>query len=292
MARQISFRRCKAALPQVLCLSALFCLLLTSRASAQTGTSRTAPAPLITQAIDETRLVELAGNVHPAVQAAADLGAASDSLMLDRMILVLRRSPAQQAALDKLADSQKNANSPQYHKWLTPAQFGAQFGAAPQDIATVTGWLQSHGFSVETVANGKNTITFSGTNAQLQSAFHTTMHQYRSAPPQAVGANTTTALGAAVSPVNLLHYATSTNPSIPAALAPVIVGIVSLNNFPIAPQNVVAGVARPVPGSNKWKMIEALHPAPQFNAPINGQTFFAGRDRDDIQRAAAVECRH
>jgi len=275
MARQISFRRCKAVLPQVLCLSALFCLLLTSRASAQTGTSRTAPAPLVTQAIDETRLVELAGNVHPAVQAAADLGAASDSLMLDRMILVLRRSPAQQAALDKLADSQKNANSPQYHKWLTPAQFGAQFGAAPQDIATVTGWLQSHGFSVETVANGKNTITFSGTNAQLQSAFHTTMHQYRSAPPQAVGANTTTALGAAVFPVNLLHYANSTNPSIPAALAPVIVGIASLNNFPIPPQNVVAGLARPVPGSNKWKMIEALHPAPQFNAPINGQTFFA-----------------
>ena len=197
--------------------------------------------------------------------------------MLNRMILVLRRSPAQQAALDKLADSQKNANSPQYHKWLTPAQFGAQFGAAPRvSIATVTGWLQSHGFSVETVANGKNTITFSGTNAQLQSAFP---YHHAPIPERATpsgGANTTRALGAAVSPVNLLHYANSTNPSIPAALAPVIVGIASLNNFPIAPQNVVAGLARPVPsGSNKWKMIEALHPAPQFNAPINGQTFFA-----------------
>jgi len=280
MARQISFRRCKAALPHVLWLSALFFLPLTSSASAQTRTSSTAPAPLITQPIDDTRLVELKGNVHPAVRTATDLGPASDSLMLHRMILLLRRSPAQQAALNKLADSQKNSNSPQYHQWLTPAQFGAQFGAAPQDISTITGWLQSHGFSVESVANAKNTILFSGTNAQLESAFHTTMHQYRSAPPKAAQANTKTAPGAAAPPVNLLHYANSTNPSIPEALAPAIAGIVSLNNFPIPPQHEVAGVVRPQPGSSKWKMVQAIDPAPQFNAPINGETFYAVSPND------------
>jgi len=275
MARQISFRRSKTALPHVLCLSALFCLLSTGNISAQTSRSSTASAPLITQAIDETRVVELKGNVHPAVRTATDLGPASDSLMLHRMMLLLRRSPSQQAALNKLADSQKNPNSPQYHKWLTPAQFGARFGAASQDISTITGWLQSHGFSVESVANAKNLIIFSGTNAQLESAFHATMHQYRSVSPKAVQANTNTAPGAAVPSANLLHYANSTNPSIPEALAPAIAGIASLNNFPIAPQSVVAGVVRPQSGSNKWKMIQAIHPAPQFNTSLEGETFFA-----------------
>jgi Pro-kumamolisin, activation domain/Bacterial Ig-like domain (group 3) len=271
MARQVSFHRYKTVLPHVLCLSALFCLLSTGSVSAQTSKSSTAPAPLITQAVDDTRLVELKGNVHPAVRTATDLGPASDSLMLHRMMLVLKRSPAQQAALNKLADSQKNLNSPQYHKWLTPAQFGAQFGAASQDISTITGWLQSHGFSVESVASAKNVIIFSGTNAQLESAFHTTMHQYRSAPPKTAQ----TASSAAVPPVNLLHYANSTNPSIPEALAPAIMGIVSLNSFPVEPQHVVAGVVRPQPGSNKWKMMQAIHPAPQFTTPINGENFYA-----------------
>jgi hypothetical protein len=271
MARQVSFHRCKTALPHVLCLSALFCLLLASSASAQTGTSSTAPAPLITQAIDDTRLVELTGNVHPAVRTATDLGPASDSLMLHRMMLVLKRSPAQQAALNKLADSQKNPNSPQYHKWLTPAQFGDRFGTVSQDISTITGWLQSHGFSVESVAHAKNAIVFSGTNAQLESAFHTTMHQYRSTPPKTAQ----TAPNAAVPTVNLLHYANSTNPSIPEALAPAVAGIVSLNSFPVAPQHVVAGVVKRQPGSSKWKMIQALHPAPQFTGTQNGANFFA-----------------
>src|ERR1700691_2405446 len=189
MARQISCRRCKAALPHILCLLALFCLLLTSSVWAQSKPSSTVSAPLITQAIDETRLVEVRGNFHPAVRTATDLGPASDSLMLQRMMLVLKRSPAQQAALNQRADNQKNSHSPQYHKWLTPTQFGAQFGATSQDISTITGWLQSHGFSVESVANAKNMIIFSGTNAQLKSAFHTTMHQYRSAPSKAAQIN-------------------------------------------------------------------------------------------------------
>jgi hypothetical protein len=271
MARQISFRQCKTALPHVLCLLAIFCLLSTDSVSAQTSTSSTAPAPLIKQAIDETRLVELKGNVHPAVRTATDLGPASDSLMLHRMMLLLKRSPAQQAALNKLADSQKNPHSPQYHKWLTPAQFGAQFGAVPQDISTITGWLQSHGFSVESVANAKNIIIFSGTNAQLESAFHTTMHQYRIAQPKTIAINTN-----GVSGVNLQHYANSTNPSIPEALAPVIAGIASLNSFPIQPQHVVAGVVRPQPGSSsKWKMMQAFHPAPQFNTTLENESFFA-----------------
>ena len=101
---------------------------------AQTATQAVQPISMITGPIDEGNLVTLQGSVHPLATAAADQGAAPDSLQLGRTILVLKRSSVQQAALDKLTNAQQNAASPQYHKWLTPEQIGAQFGVAPQDI--------------------------------------------------------------------------------------------------------------------------------------------------------------
>lgn len=62
--------------------------------------SRTAP-PMISQAIDNTRLVTLRGNVRRDLTAEQDLGPVDDSLQL-RLFLVLQRSPEQQADLDNL----------------------------------------------------------------------------------------------------------------------------------------------------------------------------------------------
>ena len=101
--------------------------------------------------------------------------------------------------------------TPSYHQWLTPDQFGAQFGASDQDIATIETWLGSHGFSVTRVNPGKGTLEFSGSVAQLRDAFHTQIHKY------VVNGET--------------HYANANDPQIPAALAPVIGGFASLNNF-------------------------------------------------------------
>ena len=64
------------------------------------------------------------------------------------MLLVLKRSPEQQAALEKLLAEQQDKSSPNYHKWLSPDEFGQQFGASDQDIQKITSWLQSHGFQV------------------------------------------------------------------------------------------------------------------------------------------------
>ena len=73
---------------------------------------------------------------------------------MERMLLVLKRSPEQQAALLKLLDDQQDKNSANYHKWLTPEAFGQQFGPADSDIQAMTSWLQSHGFQVAQVAKG------------------------------------------------------------------------------------------------------------------------------------------
>ena len=167
----------------------------------------------ITQAVDENNLAVLKGNVNPLARAEFDQGAVSDGQPLHRMLLLLQRGPDQEAALQKLLDDQQNKSSANYHAWLTPAQFGQQFGPSDADIQTVTNWLQSHGFQITKVTAGRTLIEFSGNAAQVRSAFHTEIHKYL---------------------VNgEARMANASDPEIPAALAPVVVGPVSLNNFPV-----------------------------------------------------------
>lgn len=199
-------------------LPAILLLLLASLASAQQT-----PVPArITQAIDPANLIVLKGNVHPLAQAQFDRGPAPSSLALNRMLLVLKRSPDQEAALESLLDQQQDKSSPNYHNWLTPQQFGQQFGPADQDVQTIVSWLESQGFRVDRVANGRGIIEFSGTAGQLQNAFHTEIHNYS---------------------INGKNYvANSTDPQIPAALAPVIAGVASLNSIRRKPMYRIAGV--------------------------------------------------
>jgi pro-kumamolisin-like protein len=95
-----------------------------------------------------------------------------------RMLLVLKRSPEQEAALQKLLDDQQDKSSPTYHQWLTPEQFGQQFGPSDQDLHSVTSWLQSHGFEIVRTAKGRGVIKFSGTVGQVQEALHISIHKY------------------------------------------------------------------------------------------------------------------
>src|SRR5262245_44017789 len=97
----------------------------------------TAPRPLITRRVDESELTVLKGNTHPVARSEFDRGAAPASLPMDRMLLVIKRSPEREAALTKLMDEHLYRSSPNYHKWLTPAQFGEQFGPSDEDVQTV-----------------------------------------------------------------------------------------------------------------------------------------------------------
>lgn len=169
-----------------------------------------APPPLITEAIDETRLTTLKGNTHPLARPEFDLGTAPASLPMQRMLLVLKRSSQQEAALDKLLDDQQDKNSPNYHKWMSPEQFGKQFGPTDSDIQVITNWLQSHGFEVG-ATKGRTVLEFSGSASQVREAFHTTMHKYLVNGEQ--------------------HWANASDPQIPTALTPAIAGVLTLHNF-------------------------------------------------------------
>jgi subtilase family serine protease len=202
-------------------LAGLLLLVIPGLAAAQSSAVRS----LITQGVDETKLAALRGNTHPLARAEFDRGAAPASLAMDHMLLVLKRSPEQDAALEALLAQQQDKTSPNYHKWLTPEQFGQQFGPSDQDIQTITSWLQSHGFQNVNVANGRTTIDFSGTAGQVEAAFHTSIHKY-------------------VFPSGEEHWANAGDPQIPTALNVVVAGVNSLNNFPRKPLHHSKGVVR------------------------------------------------
>lgn len=212
------------------------CLLL-----AQTGSATiNAPRGLITQVVDETQLTTLKANTHPLARPEFDLGTAPATLALSRMLLVLKRSPEQEVALEQRLDDQQNKSSVNYHKWLTPEEFGAQFGPADGDMATIKTWLQSHGFQVGST-NGRTVLEFSGSASQVQEAFHTTIHKYIVNGEQ--------------------HWANATDPQIPTALTSAVAGIVSLNNFPRKPMNAPGGTFT---RSSKTGKIGTAHPLLTF----------------------------
>src|SRR6266404_5964081 len=113
-----------------------------STAAAQSAANLAPAIPTrITQAIDETQLVRLHGNVHPLARPEFDQGIVSDATPMNRILLLLQRSPEQQAGLSKFMDEQLSKDSPNFHKWLTPQDFGKLYGPADADIQTVTDWL-------------------------------------------------------------------------------------------------------------------------------------------------------
>ena len=199
--------------------------------------------PRIVQPVDEANRTVLTGNTYYLANAQYDKGAAPASLPMERMLVLLRRGPDQESALEQLLQQQQNSTSPNYHSWLTPQQFGAQFGPSAQDIQTVVSWLQSQGFAVNRVSNGATVVEISGTAGQVQSAFHTSIHKYSVSGTE--------------------HWANASDPSIPAALAPVVVGLVTLHNFPRKAMHVVSGVYSKNRSTGVIKAVRA--PKPLFN---------------------------
>lgn len=193
------------------------------QSGAQRQLSPATPHPLITQPVDESQLTVLKGNTHPLARPQFDLGTAPAALPMQRMLLVLKRSSEQESALEKLLDDQQNKSSPNYHKWLTPAEFGKQFGPTDTDIQTITSWLQSHGFEVSTT-RGRTILEFSGSASQVNQAFHTSIHKYLANGEQ--------------------YWANAGDPQIPTALTPAVAGVLTLHNFLKKPQ--IRMVQKPV----------------------------------------------
>jgi subtilase family serine protease len=214
---RIGKRLCQA----VATLSMIVSVSAVSAQSLQSAQTQTGARAQITAAINPAQRAVLSNSVHPLANAANDRGRADSSTPMKDMILLLHPTQAQSAALKQLVSDMHNPNSASFHKWLTPAQYAAQYGLDDADIQTVSSWLASSGFTIEQVAKGKNWIRFSGTAAQVEDAFQTTIHQY--------------------SVNGEKHLGNSTNLSIPAALTPAVTGVVRIHNFLSQAEHVAPG---------------------------------------------------
>jgi subtilase family serine protease len=196
-----------------------------------------APAPTvrIVDRIDENQLTKLVGNTHPLANARNDRGPVSPDLPMTGLVLVLSRSAEQQAAFEKFVASQYDSSSPNFHKWLKPEQVGEEFGPSESDIAVVTNWLTGHGFTIEALANDHMTIRFGGTAAQVESAFHTEIHNLDVKGEK--------------------HIANMSDPRIPTALTPVVVGVKSLHNFFPHPLHKTGGLVTYSSEKHGWQRI-------------------------------------
>ena len=217
-----------------------FLLLLTS-----TLCLAQSPVDRLAAPIESGLTVPLKGNLHGGARPEFDQGRVDGSMEMQAVSLVFKPSPAQQSALDQLLAQQQDRMSPNYHKWLTPAQFGDRFGMSKSDIGKVISWLQSHGFIVTRIAPSRNEVFFSGTAAQVELAFHTEIHNYL---------------------VNgEMHFANATEPAVPAALSGVTLAIRNLHNFEPKPRARV----RQVPSDEV---------SAHFTSHISGNHFLAPDD--------------
>jgi subtilase family serine protease len=173
--------------------------------------AQTAPQNRIAQAIDNAQFVTLRGSGHPLAKLAFDRGPVDGNMQLHGVSMVFKPSPAQQQALNTLLAEQQDRNSPNYHKWLTRVQYADRFGLTQADIAKASAWLVSQGFTIDRVSGGRTSISFSGTAAQMESAFHSEIHQYQGGGEE--------------------HFANAGAISVPTALASVVLNIRGLDNF-------------------------------------------------------------
>ena len=169
--------------------------------------ARALPAP----GAEQSGLVTLRGNTRPEAIAKNDRGRVSDDLTLNHMMLQLRRSPEQEQALQQFINDIHDHASPLFHHWITATEFGQRYGVAPAEVARVTDWLESQGFTVNLVYPNQMVIDFTGSAGQIRQAFHTEIHHLL---------------------VNgEAHIANMSDPQIPPELASTVAGVVSLNDF-------------------------------------------------------------
>ncbi len=180
------------------------------RAGAQSADRVLAP-------VNPSAVVTLGGH-HPSwAQPQADAGAVAAELRLEHLTLVLARSPQEQQAFEQFLRNQQNPASSDYHHWLTPREVGERFGVSLHDTAAITQWLQSQNLRVDSVADSRVRINFSGAAAAVGNAFGGEMHYFLMNGKKRISL--------------------TAPPRIPAALAPVIQAVHGLSTIETRPMH-------------------------------------------------------
>jgi len=179
--------------------------LLLTGVGAASAQSQSSPASA------KSGLASLPGHINKLALPQFDAGEAPNSLRMGGLRLIIAKTPAQQQALDKLVADQQDPKSLRYHHWLTPAAYGARFGARDATIAALSSWLESNGLQVGPLPAGRGHLPFTGDKERIEAAFHTQIHLFNAGGER--------------------HYANVSDPMIPAALKPMIAAARGLDDF-------------------------------------------------------------
>jgi subtilase family serine protease len=90
------------------------------------------------------------------------------------LLLNMRNADKAEATLQSVSDP----DSANYGNWLTDAQFRAQFAPSASDVSAVQKWLRAQGFSVDKTLTSGMYIEASGSAAQVEKTFGTSMKNY------------------------------------------------------------------------------------------------------------------
>jgi subtilase family serine protease len=252
-------------------LATLPSIALASTSNAALAGIDTTEAPRVTQTVDNN-VVSTLGNTHLSLIARAALtGSVDDAMPMNHMQLILQRSALRSSALETLIAAQHDPSSAKFHQWVTPTEFGDNFGVTDADINAVKSWLTSEGFTVNAVYPNKAQIDFSGTAGLVRQAFHTQENHYF---------------------VNhASHIANANDISVPSALRDVIVGIAGLNDFRPQPLHVPPQVTQYDGSKHNFKLKTASATAPgkpAVNFPSIGARGFVPYDMQTIYNVSPL----
>ncbi len=159
----------------------------------------------------ETGYVPVTLRAHPLARPEDDRGPLDPGKHLSNLSLVFRLTSEQLRERDALKAAQLDPGSSSYHKWLTPEQYAARFGASPADLERARSWLVSQGLDVHGSSRLGSRVTFSGTVGAIQRAFRADLHRYE------VGGE--------------MHYAMATPAQVPADLAGSVLAVTNTHDF-------------------------------------------------------------
>src|ERR1019366_3359889 len=81
-------------------------------------------------------------------------------------------------SLQDLVEQQYDTASANYHNWLTPDQFNADYAPSADDVATVKDFVQAHKLSILSVGERNLYVKAQGSIADVQTAFGVQIHQF------------------------------------------------------------------------------------------------------------------
>ena len=148
-------------------------------------------------------------NVTPGLDHSVKLRPVDPNRTLD---ITVSLSLGHQPALATFLQQVNNPASPKYKRYLSAAQFAASYGPTPDQVQQVTQYLGSQGLNVTSVSSNRTLVGASGTIHAIEGAFSVTISDWHDQR------------------LNRDFFSNDAQPSLPASIAPFVVGVFGLEN--------------------------------------------------------------